>query len=170
MNINKIIACFLIFVSALFFIVSMQMKNLNQSGIHLSPALFPIILSVFLCMLSLLLFFQKHEEATDTRDANQEEEKPQQPDQMQSTESVSEKKAASKISYIAATLVYLLLIPYLGFMFSTALLLLFLCREIGLLWSRRLLYIACVLLFTHLFFAELLHISFPEGYLGFLSG
>ena len=161
MNINQIIACALILVSALFFFVSLETHSSNEASLRLSPALFPIILSVFLGLLSLLLFFQKQQPAAVQPDQQREEGK-------QAADSGPRRKNKLTIVYMAATLVYLLLVPYLGFFPATALLLLFLFREIGISWGRRLIYIVSVLLITYLVFAELLSISFPQGYLQYL--
>jgi hypothetical protein len=161
LNINQIIACVLILVSALFFFVSLETHSSTEASLHLSPALFPMIMSVFLGLLSLLLFFQKQQPATVQPDQQREE-------GQQAADSGPRRKNKLAIVYMAATLVYLLLVPYLGFFPATALLLLFLFREIGISWGRRLIYIVSVLLITYLVFAELLSISFPQGYLQYL--
>jgi hypothetical protein len=161
-SIHTIISILLILISSVFFTMSAKMKVPKTAVGVLSPASFPMILAVILFVLSLILMVQyrfKTDESSSSKS---------QPDHdgFASDQSAGRAKV-QPIVYMAASLVYLFVLPFAGFTVSTVLFLVCMFHWIQLSWIKRVAFISGTLVVHYFFFDALLHIRFSDGIFGF---
>jgi hypothetical protein len=142
--------------------MSAAMKIPKTAVDVLSPASFPMILAVILLVLSLILLVQ-HRLKTDESSLSES-----QPDHEGSADEQSANPAnVQPIVYMAASLIYLFVLPFAGFTVSTVLFLICIFHWIQFSWMKRVAFIAGTLAVHYFFFDALLHIRFPDGIFGF---
>ncbi|MCR5732285.1 MAG: tripartite tricarboxylate transporter TctB family protein [Sphaerochaetaceae bacterium] len=138
-------------ISVLGIIFSIKSHSMMDMDWKLSPYLFPLAISIMLFALSISLLIEgrKKEEAKKDKSVHYRD----------------------MLLYILICFIYYLLLPYVGFLVSTVVFLIFTFRLLGLKkWSMTILLSVVATLFVYILFARLLHVMLPSGSIYYYLG
>lgn len=155
---NFYISLSLITISIIFLVLSLTMDKGQVDGKNLSPAFFPLTLSLLLILLNVSMI-------CSSLFSNKKLDEFLKKEQAQKTKCKKEKNKS--VILMLFTLIYLFLIPFLGFIISTVIFLLGVVSYFKLLtWLRRIVFVGGIVAFWYFLFVKILMVTFPSGYLG----
>ncbi len=136
------------------------MQQSGAIGSHTLPVAASILLLALAALLALQTFLNRHGDARESEHGGAAE--------AAKEEGWRERLAQNPLSYITATVIYLLCVPFLGFFVPTAVLILFsLTLAKVYSWIGRFAVSTGFLVFAYVVFAQILSVPLPVGPWGF---